>query len=167
MWSHTAIVLSRHIDGTFLHVYATTQPLQYLCLLLWPCLCQTLLCLSNAKYMAYMQITSCVDMRQLCQYICLIKTYCNQQCDKDHWYAYQSHYWHMLLKNMSTTVHKCVPLHVFCSHYIDQPLLHTWVNNQEMQLQLHLKCYIFATCSNFSMCIMVEVCQYICYIWTN
>ena len=41
----------------------------------------------NTKYMPHMQIILCAHMRQLCHYICLISTQCNQQCDQMHWYT--------------------------------------------------------------------------------
>ena len=62
------------------------------------------ICLSNATYMS---ITSYADIRQLCQYICLISTQCNQQCDQKHRYTYISHYW-----NMPLNIYVCHITHV-------------------------------------------------------
>ena len=41
------------------------------------------------------EISSCADTRQLYQYIYLIWTHCNDQCDQKHWYTYTSHYWYI------------------------------------------------------------------------
>ena len=49
----------------------------------------------NATYMPLMQISSCTDMSQISQYICIVWTQSNQQCDQEHWYTFISHYWHM------------------------------------------------------------------------
>ena len=35
--------------------------------------------------MQHMPVTSCVDIRQPCQCICLVSTQCNQQCDREDW----------------------------------------------------------------------------------
>ena len=39
-------------------------------------------------HMSHMQISAYTDMRQLCQYICLIRTQCNQQCHQELWHTY-------------------------------------------------------------------------------
>ena len=54
--------------------------LQLLIIMLLPYLCQQQICPLNTKCMLHMPISSCADIRQLCQYICLIQTWCNQQC---------------------------------------------------------------------------------------
>ena len=47
-----------------------------------------------------------LHMRQLCQYICLIWTHCNQQCDQECRFTCTSHYWHMPLNKYTChTVH--------------------------------------------------------------
>ena len=48
--------------------------------------------LSTDTLKATIQYLPCVDMRQLCQYICLIWTHCNLQCDKKHCCTYILHY---------------------------------------------------------------------------
>ena len=48
--------------------------------------------------------------RQICQYIYLIWTHCNQQYDHKHYFIYISHYWHMPLSI-------CLPYHICMSHY--------------------------------------------------
>ena len=52
---------------------------------------QKLICSSNATYKPLCQFIY-VHMTQLCQYICLIWTQCNHQCDQEYWYTYISHY---------------------------------------------------------------------------
>ena len=47
--------------------------------------------------MPYMNTNPCEDMRQLCQYICLIRTQCNKHCHQKCWYIYISHNWYMSL----------------------------------------------------------------------
>ena len=69
--SHIPIVLNGHIDPTFLHIAAKIQPTakashinaKYMPQKIYP---------SNALYMPYIPISSYADMRQLCQYVCLI-----------------------------------------------------------------------------------------------
>ena len=50
---------------------------------------------SQMSYICYICKLVCVHMKQLCQCKYLIRTHYNQQCDKEHWYAYISHYWHI------------------------------------------------------------------------
>ena len=66
------------------------------------------ICPSDAIYISNMPITSCAHRRQLCQYIDLILTQCNQLCEQEHWYTYISHYWHMPLN----TVYACHIVHI-------------------------------------------------------
>ena len=70
-------------------------------------------------------------IKQLCPYIYLIWTHCNQFCDQDRWYTCIWHYWHMSLKRMPTIFHIYAPLHFFCSLHIDCTLLHTSIKNKE------------------------------------
>ena len=49
-----------------------------------PSCCHIYVHSKNAPQMPHIQITLCTDMRQLCQYISLIQTYSNQQCDHEH-----------------------------------------------------------------------------------
>ena len=60
-------------------------------------------------YMPDMPITSCADMRLLCQYIYLILILCNQQCCQEYYYTYISHYWHMPLNKYAFHItHICM-----------------------------------------------------------
>ena len=59
-----------------------------------PCYCH--IC-THTKYppeRPHMKTSSNVDAIQLCQYIYLIWTQCNQQCDRKYQYTYISHHWH-------------------------------------------------------------------------
>ena len=60
------------------------------------------------------------------QYLFLIWTYCNQQCDREHWYTYPLHYWDIPL-NKYITWHICAPLHCCCSLNINHILLYIWL----------------------------------------
>ena len=51
-------------------------------------MCQKQIYTSSGTYMPHMPITLFADIRQLCQYICLIGIHCNQHCDHKHWYIY-------------------------------------------------------------------------------
>ena len=56
--------------------------------------------MGQQKYMPQMShiwqlITSCADIRQLCQYIYLTWTHRNQQSDQQNWYTHISHYCHI------------------------------------------------------------------------
>ena len=44
--------------------------------------------------MSYMQISSYVGMKKLCQYISVLPKHYNQQSDQVHWYTYTSYCWH-------------------------------------------------------------------------
>ena len=51
---------------------------------------------------------SSLHMRQLCQYICLIWTHCNPQCEQEHWYICISNYLHMPLNKYAYHIaHTC------------------------------------------------------------
>ena len=72
------------------------------------CTNQKVICSSNITYKPHVPISSCAHMTQLCQYIYLILTQLNQQCDQEHRYTYMSHYWHMPLnKYACDIVHIC------------------------------------------------------------
>ena len=63
---------------------------------------------SSATYKPCMSITSCPHRTHLCQYICLISTHYNQQCEHKLWYTYILHEWHMPLnKHACHTIHMC------------------------------------------------------------
>ena len=46
---------------------------------------------------AHMKISPAEGMRKLCQYIYLLSTHYNQQCDQEYWYTYILHYWHIII----------------------------------------------------------------------
>ena len=51
---------------------------------------------------------SCADIREIYQYIYLILTHCNQQCDQRHWYTCIPCYWHMPLNEYASHIaHIC------------------------------------------------------------
>ena len=52
-----------------------------ICIMLLPCRWQKLLCSSNAIYKPQMPISSCPHMTLLCQYVCLLWTHYDQQCE--------------------------------------------------------------------------------------
>ena len=108
-----------------------------------------------------MSITSCADLRQLCQYIYLILTQCNEQCDHEDWHEYIPHYWHLPLNKYvchtahvshcnSTafyiqTQHSCTyPLKINDLQHILTKLLHDNV----LITNMPLKCHIYTTCQN-------------------
>ena len=78
---------------------------------------------SHATYILYMQISSIEGVKQQYQYTCLIWTYYKQQCDEEFWYTCNSHYSHMLLKNMYATLHTYVILHDLYSLHINFTLV--------------------------------------------
>ena len=89
------------------------------------------MCPSNATYMTGIPVTSCTDIRQLCQYIYLTWTYCNQQCVHEYWYAYILHYWYMPLnKDAWHMSHTCPTVFLMYSTHIDHTLLPTVIKNQ-------------------------------------
>ena len=105
--SHTAITLNRHIDPTFLHKSTRIRFYIYL-----TCYCYVW---ANNKYalliphIGHICKLLHIEIRQLCQNICLICTYSNQECDHTHWYAYISHYWHMPLNKYAWHTAKISP----------------------------------------------------------
>ena len=61
---------------------------------------------SNATHKLHMPISQCPHRTLPCQYICLISTHCNQQCEHELWHIHILHYWHMTLnKHAYKTVH--------------------------------------------------------------
>ena len=96
--THTAMRLIRDRDPTVFCMYLPKySQLKQLLHALLPNMCQKQICPCNATYMLHMPISSCADIRQLCQYIYLISAYQNQKCHHKHWFTYISYYWHMTL----------------------------------------------------------------------
>ena len=101
-----------------------------------------------------MPVSPCANIRQLCQYTCLIQTLCNQQCDQGHYFTSISHCLHM-----PATFHIHVPLHVYCSLHIDPKPLHSSKIQQKCNFNLPCYCHVYpsnAICPNYMMCINVE-----------
>ena len=98
----TTIVV--HIETT----QYISKNIQFLFTMLLLYMYQEQKCHSNATY----DISSCEDMRQLYQYIYLIWTQCNQQCDQKQWYTYIWHYWQMQLRNIRHEFYMYVCMYV-------------------------------------------------------
>ena len=64
------------------------------------CMCQTLTCPSNAKYML---CNSCIHEATMSVYIPHMNSI-NQQCDRRHWCTYTSYYWHMPLNKYACII---------------------------------------------------------------
>ena len=123
--------------------------------------------------MPHMKISLCTDIRQVCQYICLIWTDYNQQCDKEHWHTYISHYWHIPLNKCACHITHICPTACYCSLHTDPILMHVSVKitkcNFNWLYYCHictnnkyaLKCLIYGTCQITQYASMGEVCQYI------
>ena len=70
--THTAIILNGHIDTTFLYIPTKIQPnTTYTAYIIAKYVAETNMAL-KATYMLHLPISSCADIRQLCQYIYLI-----------------------------------------------------------------------------------------------
>ena len=90
--------------------------------------CQQQIWPSNANYMPHIL---CAEMRQPCQYIYLIGTWCYEQCDHDHWIPHAFHITSICpWTNMPATLLICVPLHFYCS-------LHTYPNSCTFPLKIN------------------------------
>ena len=116
------------------------------------CLVLSLHCPSNH---IYMQSSSCAGRRQLCQYICLIQTCCNWQCDQKYCYACISPYWHIPLNKYACPIpYTCLTallvkytykLHIYCIYKpirSKMQLLFTMVLQYMWQQQMSLKYHI-------------------------
>ena len=136
-----------------------------------PCLCQIIIC---ANYIPHVPISSCAHVHwQLCQYMCLIWTECNQQCGVEHWCTNISHYWHMPLKKYASHITH-VPLH-FCYVYIWTP--HHWTYKpKKCNFELQHYCHICAnkTLAPQMSCMKInwyaditKLYQYVHLIWTH
>ena len=121
--------------------------------ILLPCTCQKLICPSNGTYKPHLQISSCAHRRQLCQYICFIQTYCNQQYDHKHWYTYISHYWHMSLnKYTSHTMHVCPTVQLLWFAYRPYIIAHTSPKKKQQQQTINyhsIAIYVLTTSMTF------------------
>ena len=117
------------------------------------------MCPQNATYMPHIQISTCVDIRQLCHYIYLLCTHCNQLWHHKHCYTYISHYWHMPLN-----IYSCHIRHVFstvlviCSLHVDPTVQQIYVK-QNNKLQLYLSCYKHIYVINIYATQMPHICQ--------
>ena len=134
--------------------------------MLLPYTCQKQICPSNATYKTHMPISSCVHMTQLCQYIYLIWTKSNQQCDQEHWYTYISNYWHMSLNiYVSHMTHICPTALLLWSIYRPHSTGHAGLKKTQIatynyhtianivpETNMSLKCYVFATHANYFIC---------------
>ena len=105
-----------------------------------------------------------MDMRKLFQYLCLIWTYFNQKCEKEHLYTYISHYWHMPLnKYTSHITHRCPTALLLWSTY--RPHIPGYTDSKENSILQILITMLFpylcqkqispsyATHTNYSLCI--------------
>ena len=104
-------------------------------------------------------------LRHLYQYICLIWTQCNQQCDQEHSYTYITYYWHMPLnKYASHITHSCPTALLLYTTYRHHITTYTSQNLQQTAtffyhaITIHvptanmpLKCHICATYANYFM----------------
>ena len=102
---------SLHIDPTLLHIKVKqNNNLQLLLTILFPHMWEQPICPSNAMCMQHMPRHSCLDIRQLWQYICFIWTHCSHHCHHKHWYTYTPNYWHMPLNIYACHIrHVCPP----------------------------------------------------------
>ena len=108
---HTAIMLQRHIDSTFLHMSPNTTN----CNIYFIGNCNVGASNRYAPQKQHLQISSFAHMAQLCQYKYLIWTQCNKWYDQEHCYTYISYHWHIPETNMSVLLSINVPLQNHCS----------------------------------------------------
>ena len=122
--------------------------------------CYIHICASSiyASQMPYMSITSCGDIRQLCLYIYLIWTHCNEHCDQEHGYTCNQYYRHMPLNKYVCHIAHMSHCTSTCRCHINPTLLHTSIKNQYTTTLIYhttvkyvqatnvpLKCHISAT----------------------
>ena len=123
-----------------------------------------LICPSNSTYKPHVPITWCAHIWQLCQYICLIRTQCYQQCDQEHRCTYISHYWHMPFTRYACDyVHICPTVLLLWSTYRPN-WLYVEVQKKKFatgtpqiakyvpETNMPLKCHRYATYSYYFMC---------------
>ena len=106
---YTSAVVYIYIPNITLHRSKKKQQTITLLTMLLPHKCQQQICPSNGIYMSHRQISLCVHIRHLCQYIYLISPNHNKVYQHKHWYTYISHYWHMTLKKMCLSYHTSMP----------------------------------------------------------
>ena len=126
--------------------------------MLLPCTCQKLICSSNATFKLHMPVSSCAYLRQLCQYICLIWTHYNQQCDQKHWYNPLHNIGICPWTNMPPKLHIYIALHYHCSLHIDHTLLHIQVQ-KTTNYNSYLVCYIHTCGNNKYAPVMPKICH--------
>ena len=107
--------------------------------------------------MAHMPISSCADIRQLYQYICLILTQCNQGHDHNHYYTYIHIIgicpWTICLPHCTY-----VSLYFYCNLHTDPTLLyltcyiHICTSNKYV-----LKCHIYANYTAFQLHVYLKI----------
>ena len=150
--SHHALYAYR--TNIFVYIYQNTPSWNMCfthCCHVWQQICS-----SNATYMPDEYISSCADVRQLCQYICLISAHCNEQIDHMYWYIYTSHCWNMPL-NKYVIHSRSVPLHHYCSLHMNHTILYMQVKNKNYNF--YLPCYIHVSASNKYVLHMPYICD--------
>ena len=109
-----------------------------------------------------------MHMRQLCQYIYIIWTQCNQECDQEHKYTFTSQYEHLPLSKYTCDIaHLYTIVLLLWSTYISCITVHTIQKNKQQsaigtphsianmcQKQIALKCHTY------------QIFQYIYLTWT-
>ena len=83
-----------------------------------------------------MLLSSCHIIRQLCQYICLIWTKCNIQCDHGHRCKYFLHYWLAPDKYVCHIPHTCPTALLLWSTYKSHITIYTSPENS-LQQEIH------------------------------
>ena len=120
--------------------------------------------------MPHKPITSCMDIRKLCQYIYLIWIHCNQKYNQKIWYAYIPHYFHMPLKKYACHIeHLCptalllysiywshIPVHIYKIQWTASYMYQT-TTKYVPATNMPCKGYIYATYPNYLMCIYGEI----------
>ena len=144
--------VSVYIDPTLLHIQVLENiKLQPVISKLLPYMYKQQICHSNAIYMPHMPTHSCEDIRQLCQYICLIWTQYNQQCDDKYWYTYIHSIGMCPWTNMSATLRPHITLH-------------TRKKNNKLQLIIYHAITIYV--SNKYVPQICDICQFLhVHIW--
>ena len=115
--------------------------------------------------MTHIQSSSCEDMKQVYQYICLIWTHGSQQCDQNTSMHKLYYYWHMPLNKYASTL----PIHVWlqCNYYLDIDSILLQITDKSNKKQhlftmllpwvpatnMPIKCYIYVTCVHYLICI--------------
>ena len=122
-------------------------------------------CALQMPYMTHIPISSSTDIKQLCQYIYLILTQCNQQCDQKHCYTYTSHYLHMPLNKYACHILYVCPIALIL-YFMCRPNSTTHTNQKQQTAtfiyltvtlyvpttNMPLKYHIYATDANYFIC---------------